>query len=549
MGRSEGSGPLNPCRQIALNCLTLGCLLAIISTPLSAQQSSPDPNAAKHLKPITFAEFRDSVLNGTQINSRIIPPSHILRALSQAPQWQKNPKNKAWIRLKSCRVTCQPIMRMGKPSQPIMQFRPETQQHLTKRYPARTEAIYLDLPVDFMDVEVGLEVNLENVVIRAPLTFDNVDFERDLSFQGAVFERAATFHKVRFKGRSDFSGVYVRENLSIQECQFSRQAAFAKSVTGQQGKVYLSGDKLDVPLDFSESTLLGKLTLEGVTQTFQFDGKVYLNGINLDVKGPSGELRIKNAEFRDEVYLDRDKWQKLNFAESEGGLHRPIRFTGSYDFRQTVLAVADFGGVEFEGFGDFTGAKITNLVNFERTKFRKQTQLSWVQIDGKLGKPESGLTSRSNFSALDMQTYEELERNFDALGDLESSNECRFQKRLLSEGRGPEWAFLGYETHPLNPFVSGCLILMLFCIINAVLFRNGTFSDGVWNWPPRPVRLTLRTAALRRDFPANYTATALGRIVFGTEFWIMRLMWIFYAVAWMHKSKLLKELIPYLWPK
>lgn len=127
------------------------------------------------------------MLKGDQITGRIIPPAFILRALAQAPQWQKNPKNRAWMRLKSCRITCQPVIKMTQPSEPIAQFDSETQNHLTNRYPGKTEAAYLDLPVDLSDVEVGSELSLNDIVIRAPLTLDNVDFNKDASFPGAVF--------------------------------------------------------------------------------------------------------------------------------------------------------------------------------------------------------------------------------------------------------------------------------------------------------------------------------------------------------------------------
>ena len=524
--------------------LILGCFIVVFSTPLQAQERPPVRNGPRQLRPISFTDFSTLVFNGEPITGRIIPPNYILRVLAKAPLWAKNPKNKAWIRLRSCRVTGQPTMKMAAPSQAIGQFRKETRDRLQDRYPEKERAIYLSLPVDFTDVEVGSDLNFADIVIRAPMSFDNVDFNRAVSFQGAVFERAASFHNVHFKSRSDFSGALIQENLNFEECQFARQAAFSRSVIGDGATVYFSGYRMDAPLDFSESTILGKLTFEGVTQTFQLAGKVYLNGINFGLIAPRGELRIKNAELRDETYLDRDRLFHLNFAESEAGFHRPIRFMGSFDFRQSTFKIADLGGVEFEGFGDFTGAIFTDFVNVERTKFRKPVQLKWKQLDRKLGRPDRGLIRRNNFSEIDKQSYEELERNFNAIGDIESSNECRYQRRLFSDGRGVEWAVFGYEVHPLNPSVTGCLSFVLFCLINAALFAASTFS---WS---RTLRFTSYAAIpWKASFPPHYRPTHSAHAVFWVEWTIMKVLWFAFTVAWMNKSPLLKELIPYLWPK
>jgi hypothetical protein len=215
------------------------------------------------------------------------------------------------------------------PPWPLSRYRSETQKHLLEnnRESRQAGASRITLRIDFEDVEVGSDVALDGIVVQAPVAFKKVHFMGNASFQGTVFEEDARFVNVRFDGLSDFSRTLVFQNLTFNDCDFGQEALFANSIITDKGNFYFSGHTLHVPLDFSESTVLGQLSLEGRPQTLQLATKVYLNGINGSLPDPHGELSIKNTEFRDELYLDRSKWQSLDFAESQKGFHRPIRFT------------------------------------------------------------------------------------------------------------------------------------------------------------------------------------------------------------------------------
>jgi uncharacterized protein YjbI with pentapeptide repeats len=512
------------------------------------------------------------VLAGDEIKQRSIPPRYIVRILSEAElqaesgqprtqvRNQEDWKN-AWLRLTKCRIEQidQEQLEVIRSLRPLSHYGPETQKHLLEdtRGSRQGGAGRITLRIDFEDVEVRSNVALDGIVVQAPITFENVHFMRNASFQGTVFEQDARFLDVQFDGISDFSRILVLQNLSFNNCYFAREALFSTSTITHKGNFYLSGHKIDVPLDFSGSTVLGHLTLEGRPQTLQLATKVYMNGINASLSEPSGELNVKNAEFRDEFYLDRSKWQGLDFGESERGFHRPIRFLGSCDLRHMVSNIANFGGAEFEGHVDLTGTEFRQIVIFERVKFRQPVQLHWKQIAGRLGKFDSRNESQmvrvkaDNLTEVDKQTYDELEQNFRAVADLRSANECHFQNLLFSNGRGLRWAVLGYEVHPLNPFVTLSLLLVLFCGLNAYLFRHGIFSGGTWQrWISRPLKFTLHTLPLwSKAFPAGYKTTALGRITFWTEFGFTKILWLAFILAWMNKSPLLKEFIPYFWSK
>jgi hypothetical protein len=396
------------------------------------------------------------------------------------------------------------------------------------------------------------------VLIEAPLSFTNVDFLGKVSLQGAVFDRTATFKKVRFQTYSDFSGVVIRQILSFQECHFERQATFAMSVLPtRDAKFYLSGTSVEVPLDFSESTILGRLTLEGAPNTLQVGATVYLNGINDASIVPQGELHIRNAEFHNSVYLDRSHWAKVDFAESDRtGFHRPIKLLSFFDYRQTVSNITNFAGAEFEGYGDLTGAQFRELVNVERTKFRKPFQLRWKQIEGKLGNHDGQLLKKGGLSEEDVQSYDELERNFNQLGDLESANECHYQKRLFLNGRHVEWAVLGYGVRPLNPFLCILIALGVFCMLNAVLFR--AFLGATLFSLSSPFRerscgaliVALSAARWKLSLPAKYASrTPVAWRVFLVEFYAMKILWVALAITLMNTSPVLKEFVPYFFPK
>jgi hypothetical protein len=155
-----------------------------------------------------------------------------------------------------------------------------------------------------------------------------------------------------------------------------------------------------------------------------------------------------------------------------------------------------------------------------------------------------------------VQSYDELERNFNQLGDLESANECHYQKRLFLNGRHVEWAVLGYGVRPLNPFLCILIALGVFCMLNAVLFR--AFLGATLFSLSSPFRerscgaliVALSAARWKLSLPAKYASrTPVAWRVFLVEFYAMKILWVALAITLMNTSPVLKEFVPYFFPK
>jgi len=318
--------------------------------------------------------------------------------------------------------------------------------------------------------------------------------------------------------------------------------AFSKSHVTADGRIYIAGDKLTAPLDFSNSMLEGIITLEGTTRPLDITSPIFLNDINSG-KDLNGKVRMKNVLIPT-LYADNSRFKEFDISEVHGGLHRPIRLTGFSDFRGTKFEYFNASGAEFTNNADFTNAEFRNAVNFERTKLRQPALLKWYQLDHKL--------KTSDGEDLSKESYEELERNFHAVNDLESENECNYAKRLHFEGHTWEWWLLGFEVRRRMPFI--CLILC--CLVLTVLncwvvvanpWQITDSSEKLLNaLPLPPALLVLKSAMLDLSFPETYVGKLPWRIVFLAESFALKFLIGCLLITIAHTSPLLKDLLPYL---
>lgn len=537
--------------------------LALSHTQLVAQ-NGPDKELATHpkLNHISFSQFRKLVRDGNEVASRLVPSSYILRVLEDAPVLLRE-SSYARLRLNTCRITVEPKMpmiRLRQPSHPTDQYTAETCDHLTRR--DLTAASYISLPVEIRNTTCEAAVYFTDVVLQKKLILENSEFSSLVSFQGAVFQESTQFNQVRFGEYSDFSGTLFLKDVTFDSCEFKSQGNFSKANIPPGASVIFKGDKLDAPLDFSESVVRGKLFFQGLERTLNLADKVYLNGVNKDLKDATGELAVKNVEFHESVYLDHSKWANLDFAETQDGMHRPIRFDGFCDFRHGTFHVADLGGAEFERGGDFSEAVFETAINFERTKLREPIRIEWQQIAEKLrhveGKQPSS-KAQGESGKLSKEGYEELERNFKRLEDLYSENECRYEKRTEWDGKCFSWAISGYWVRPKRSGLFIVLLFILFSITNWLAFRGGWQRGWFWRAGPRQtlldillvpsaVQLALYATALKTSPPNGFEANKPGRVLFWIEYLLFKVTELFLIITISNTSALLKQLIPYFMP-
>jgi len=509
---------------------------------LAGEQSTANP--AK-LRPITFAAFKCFVLHGRIISKRTLPVAYIARAIEQAPKWMAASSNGAALRLAHCHITGD-VMRVAQPSLLSQAYGSKISEHLQHR--GAREAVYLRLPIRVADTIIDPKLYLDSVVIRRPLRFENVRFLNSVYFQGAVLQSRVDFENVSFEDLADFSAIWLSADLSCNDCKFAGVANFAHSYVVPGARIYIGGRALNSPVDFSESIFRGTLTLEGDPRTLQIYDELYLNGVNASLAEPAGVLRMKNVEVRGSFYADQGKWRTVDCAELQDGKHRPIRFSGFSDFRQSTFREVDFGGVEFTGLADFSDATILRQVSLERIKLQRPIHLEWHQIEKGLKRwQESAAKSRT----LSKQTYEELQRNFKEIGDLESENAC-FYEMSVNHEKGLKWFFgylFGYGVKRRNPFALAMFSLLLFWAINSSLLKHHWFTAGVAHGliarvPPALV-LTLSTGRLKLEFPGNFVHTDGGQVVFAVEYVWMKIAEISFLVAVANSSPLLKQFMPY----
>lgn len=534
-------------------------------SPLVAQNRSQKELASSpKLDSISLSQFRRMVLDGEEVVGRVVPSSYLVQVLEDAPQLLKQ-SSFARIKLNSCRISGpKTLIRLPVPSTTPDQSAPdqqgsETREHLRRRN--ATQPVYVSLQIEIRNTTCEAGLYLTDAVLQKKFIVENSLFSSLVSFQGVVFQESTQFNHVRFAEYSDFSGSLMLKDLTFDSSEFKGQGNFSRVNIGPDARVVFKGDRLDAPLDFSESVVRGRLFFQGLERTLHLADKVYLNGVNKELTDAPGELAANNVEFHDSVYLDQSKWAKLDLSETQEGLHRPIRFDGFCDFRHGTFGVVDLGGAEFNHGGDFSEAVFRTAINFERTKLRQPIQIAWRQIAGKLGRFELESASKepTYAAALSKEGYEELEKNFRGLEDLYGENECRYEKRTKWEGRGAEWAISGYWVRPKRTLLLIVLLLVVSSAINWWAFRGGWQAGWFWRAGsretlldivrvPSAVQLALYATALKTSPPIGFEANKTGRIVFWAEYAFFKAIEVVLIVTISNTSPLLKQLIPYVVP-
>jgi len=514
---------------------TLLAASVIFANPATLQAAPPSDHTPAY-RPISFAEFQRMVWAGREIRGRLVPAKYIVYVLEHADENLLERSPNARLRLTSSKVTGGTIQ----PEKPTREIEDKP-------------AVYFALPIEISDTDFDAKLYLDRVVVEKPITLDNVDFRQSVSFQGAAFREQVGLTRTRFRGVTNFSYVFLEETgLSFIDCEFDFQANFANLTIRSGSALYIGGDHVAVPLDFSGSQISGTLTLEGLERTLRVDGAVYLNGVNNKSGVPVGTLSVKDILIHDNVYMDRSRWAQLDLAGSEGGRHRPIRFLGFYDLREGLFDTVDLSGAEFDGGGDFSGSEFRTTISFERTTLRQPVRMTWGQLGGKLPVPPPANTSQGRAKReLILASYQELERNFEKLDDVASLNKCHYDRRWKLEGINIPWLISGYWVvwwRPL-PWVLGSL-LAFYCI-NRWKYRQWfglKKSAAGGSFIPEPWALTIQ-ATFRFVLPKEYWGTANGQRLYLLEsLWLKIILGVFIFTL-KNTSPLLKELLPYLLPK
>jgi uncharacterized protein YjbI with pentapeptide repeats len=512
------------------------CLILVLLQRHSTAQTPPVAEPLKaQLPPINSAEFETTVQNGKPIVGRTINSADIERVL-------ENTQLKSKLEIRNSRISGAPL-HLSRPSKSAGAYPKDSLDHLSSR--KVTEAVYVTRPIQISNTVFDTGLNLLSVVFENDLTFENVEFQGAVYFQGSIFQKRVLFKQVDFKEVSDFSGTLFLASATFNGCQFTQQANFSNGKLGTDAKLFFTGYKLEVPLDFSNSTVLGKITFEGLDQTLQITNKIYLNAINANLLQPAGELHLKNVEVSNNIYLDRSKWILLDFAEGASGMHRPIRLDGFCDLRDGHFVTADFAGAEFGKGGDFEGARF-DTISFQRTKIREPIRISWKQLDGKLKRVNDN-------KPIDKDSYRQLELNFKNLNDLKGENETQYQRKTIWEGRSFAWLFTGYWVRPLRILGWLVLVFAVFAIANWIAFRRTWFiGDRPYNtllgMLPYPLQLTLYAAALKPNVPEGFLAKRRGQCLFLVEFIIFKFLEICVVIVLSNTSPLLKQIVPYFFP-
>lgn len=524
--------------------------MIVAMNPATLQATWPTDNPPAY-RPISLSEFQELVLAGKEVKGRLVPPDYITYVLESGEDLLRRSPD-ASLRLNSSKVTDGTIQ-PKRPTREIQAYAEEIRKHLGDG--KNKTVVYLALPIEIYDTEFDAKLYLDGKVIEKLITLDNVDFRQSVYFMGAAFKEPLVLNRIRFRGVTDFSNAFLEETaLSFRDCAFEFQANFADLTIGGGSTLYIGGDHISAPLDFSGSRISGALTLEGLEQTLQVDHAVYLNGVNGGPGVPVGKLSLKDIVFRDNVYMDQSKWAQLDLAESEDGRHRPIRFLEFYDLRQGLFDTVDLSGAEFDRGGDFSGSVFRTAISFERTILRQPVRIKWGQLRKKLmtvTRSENTSDWRAG-SRLSLPSYEELERNFKELGDIDSQNDCNFDKRWKYEGINIPLLISGYWVVWWVPLLWVLGSLLTFFYINRKKFDQQWFglrkSATATHIIPEPWALTLQ-AAVGLLLPSKYWGTAQGQRLYLIEsLWLKFFVGVFIFTL-KNASPLLRELLPYLVPK
>jgi uncharacterized protein YjbI with pentapeptide repeats len=529
----------------------LAASVIVATNPATLRATQPADNPPVY-RPISLSEFQELVSAGKEIRGRLVPSDYITYVLESADENLLRRFPDASLRLNSSKVT-DGIIQPKQPTREIQNYAEEMRKHLGDG--KNKTAVYLALPIEISDTEFDAKLYLDGVVIEKPIALDNVDFRQSVYFREAVFREQLVLKRTRFRGVTDFSHAFLEETaLSFTDCVFEFQANFADLTIGSGSRLYIGGDHISAPLDFSGSRISGALTLEGLEQTLQVDRAVYLNSVNGGPGAPVGKLSLKDILFHDNVYMDQSKWAQLDLSESEGGRHRPIRFLEFYDLRQGLFDTVDLSGAEFDRGGDFSGSVFQTAISFERTILRQPVRITWGQLKSRLMKvtrSENASDWRSG-GKLSLSSYEELERNFKELGDIDSQNKCNYEKRWNNEGINIPLLISGYWVVWWVPLLWVLGSLLTFYFINGKKFDQQWFglrkSAAAKRVIPEPWALTLQ-ATYVLFLPAEYWGTVRGQRLYLLEsLWLKFFVGVFIFTL-KNSSLLLRELLPYLVPK
>jgi hypothetical protein len=529
----------------------LAASVIVAMNPATLRATWPTDNPPAY-RPISLSEFQELVSAGKEVRGRLVPSDYITYVLESADENLLRRWPDAGLRLNSSKVTDGTI-RPKRPTREIQTDAEEMRKHLGDG--KNKTAVYLALPIEIADTEFDAKLYLDGVVIEKPITLDNVDFRESVYFRGAVFREQVVLKRTRFRGVTDFSHAFLEETaLSFTDCAFEFQANFADLTIGSGSTLYIGGDHISAPLDFSGSRISGALKLEGREQTLQVDHAVYMNGVNGGPGVPVGKLSFKDIVFRDNVYMDQSKWAQLDLAESEDGRHRPIRFLEFYDLRQGLFDTVDLSGAEFDHGGDFSGSVFRTAISFERTILRQPVRITWGQLRKKLMTVthSENTSDRRSGSKLSLSSYGELERNFKELGDTDSQNECHYDKRWNYDHINIPLLISGYWVVWWVPLLWVLGSLLTFYFINRKKFDQQWFglrkSATARHVIPEPWDLTLQATYVLL-LPAEYWGTVRGQ-----RLYLLESLWLKFLVGVLiftvkNSSPLLKELLPYLVPK
>ncbi|MFI5090095.1 MAG: pentapeptide repeat-containing protein [Terriglobales bacterium] len=526
------------------NWRTLLAASVIVAINPAMLRATPPSDNTPAYRPISLGTFLRMVSAGRVIRGRLVPPDYIASVLTNA---DKNPPKQSphALRLKFSKVTDGTI----RPKSPTRE-QPDAEKS--------AGAVHLALPIEISDTEFDANLYLDDVVIDKSITLDKVDFRQSVYFRNAVFQKPVVLKRTRFRGVTDFSNAFLEERLSFEDCQFNFQANFAHLTIPSGSWLNIRGGHISAPLNFYGSQISGALVLEGGLEgTLQVGQAVYLNGVNGDLRAPAGTLSLKDIVFHDNVYMDHSKWERLDLGEFEGRRHRPVRFLEFYDLQQGLFGTVDLSGAEFDRGGDFSDSKFQTAISFEGTRLRQPVRVKWDKLKGKLMlvTPSGNTSDGRAGSKLSQASYEELERNFKNLGDIDSQNGCNYERRWKYQEVSISfisWVLSGYWVVWWVPLLWVLGSLLAFYCINRRKFDQQWFglteSAAAAHFIPEPWALTIQ-ATFRLVLPKEYRGTAQGRRLYLLEsLWLKFFVGVFIFTL-KNTSPLLRDLLPYLLPK
>ena len=270
---------------------------------------------------------------------------------------------------------------------------------------------------------INSSINLINCTIMGNLLLHNAIFKKSIFFNSVRFMGYVNFDLASFEKASYFGQSRFNRDIYFDATEFSENAYFGWSKV--DGDAYFRISKFHKGASFNKS---------------EFGGKIYFLG----------------SEFYHDCYFNWAKFEKdVDFGSTRfenNAKYWLAQFGGRSNFEGAKLNSANFLEAKFNDDVYFKNSFIADI-NLLRTKYNRLF-LPWRSI--------------GHFD-YDETAYLSLIANYRSLGWFEDQNECYYNYRRESLGKGPfdylEWIFYGFGVKPSYPLLWSILVIIVFGII------------------------------------------------------------------------------------